>query len=102
MFVRSFVFSQSGQEEGFVGAKLSELISRSSLWQRLLRSKGRFWLVEDPETIFEWSQAGAHVGFQNAGKWNSSASREIEIVFIGQDMDEVWIRRELEACLAVK
>ncbi len=93
----------------------------------IIRSKGMFWLASRPAQALVWSQAGGSLRADSAGVWWSSmpyqqriryavfvdnqamiesdwdadfGDRKNEIVFIGQDMDETRIRRELEACLA--
>jgi len=93
----------------------------------IIRSKGMFWLASRPEQALVWSQAGGSLRADSAGVWWSSmpyqqriqyavfvdnqaiiesgwditfGDRKNEIVFIGQDMDEARIRRELNACLA--
>lgn len=93
----------------------------------IIRSKGMFWLASRPAQALVWSQAGGSLRADSAGVWWSSmpyqqriryavfvdnkamiesdwdadfGDRKNEIVFIGQDMDEARIRRELEACLA--
>ncbi|NRB50251.1 MAG: GTP-binding protein [Saprospiraceae bacterium] len=93
----------------------------------IIRSKGMFWLASRPEQALVWSQAGGSLRADSAGVWWSSmpyqqriqyavfvdnqaiiesgwdsdfGDRKNEIVFIGQDMDESRIRKDLEACLA--
>lgn len=93
----------------------------------IIRSKGLFWLASRPEQALVWSQAGGSLRADSAGVWWSSmpygqriqyqafvdhqehiesgwdkrfGDRKNEIVFIGQDMDEVSIKSELDACLA--
>lgn len=93
----------------------------------IIRSKGLFWLASRPEQAIVWGQAGGSLKADSAGVWWSSmpfgkrieygiflehqkeieagwhkifGDRKNEIVFIGQDMDEAQIRKELDACLA--
>jgi G3E family GTPase len=93
----------------------------------IIRSKGLFWLTSRPEQALIWGQAGGSLRADSAGVWWSSmpfqkraqfisflenqehiekdwdptfGDRKNEIVFIGQDMDEVTIRKHLNACLA--
>jgi len=93
----------------------------------VIRSKGLFWLASRPEQALTWSQAGGSLRADSAGVWWSSmpygtrikyltfvenqkyieadwdqrfGDRKNEIVFIGQDMDEVTIKSELDACLS--
>ena len=93
----------------------------------VIRSKGLFWIASRPDQALVWSQAGGSLRADSAGSWwssmpygtriqyatfienkahieadwdNTFGDRKNEIVFIGQDMNEVLIRSELEACLA--
>lgn len=93
----------------------------------VIRSKGLFWLASRPSQALIWGQAGGSLRADSAGVWWSSMSfdqrsqylafienraqiesnwdsnfgdRKIEIVFIGQDMDEEQIRTELDECLS--
>jgi G3E family GTPase len=93
----------------------------------IIRSKGLFWLASRPAQALIWGQAGGSLRADSAGVWWSSmpfakriqyasfvhnqkeietgwdktfGDRNNEIVFIGQDMDEMRIRAELDACLA--
>lgn len=90
---------------------------------KLLRSKGYFWLASKPTDAGSWSQAGGMMRHGFAGRWwrfvpksqwpqdqESTAAilenwaRSVgdcrqELVFIGQNMDFVQLRSELEACL---
>ncbi len=93
----------------------------------IIRSKGLFWMASRPEQALIWGQAGGSLRAESAGVWWSSMSkhqrenylaylenqehieagwdttfgdRKNEIVFIGQDMDEQGIRKQLDACLA--
>ena len=95
----------------------------------IIRSKGLFWLASRPNQALIWGQAGASLRAESAGVWWSSmpyeermqyppfiynqgeiesdwdetfGDRKNEIVFIGQDMDEALIRRDLEACLSTQ
>ncbi|MCJ8169456.1 zinc metallochaperone GTPase ZigA [Atopomonas sediminilitoris] len=90
---------------------------------RLLRSKGYFWLASKPEEAGSWSQAGGLMRYGYAGRWWRYVPREHwpqdeeslaqiaqqslgaygdcrqELVFIGQNIDFVRLRAELDACL---
>lgn len=90
---------------------------------KLLRSKGYFWLASKPTDAGSWSQAGGLMRHGFAGRWwrfvpksqwpqdqESTAAimenwtRNVgdcrqELVFIGQNMNFVKLRSELEACL---
>lgn len=94
--------------------------------QNILRSKGLFWLASRPDQALIWGQAGGSLRSDSAGVWWSSmpfekriqqmafvenqahiesdwdvafGDRKNEIVFIGQNLDEPQIRKELNACL---
>lgn len=94
--------------------------------QNILRSKGLFWVASRPEQALIWGQAGGSLRADNAGVWWSSMTfqerfeqiafvenqqtieadwhsvfgdRKNEIVFIGQNLDEPLIRKQLEHCL---
>lgn len=92
----------------------------------IIRSKGLFWMASRPDVAVNWSQAGGSLRAESAGVWWASMSfgeriqhaafienqknieakwdrdfgdRQNELVFIGQDMDELEIRSQLELCL---
>lgn len=92
----------------------------------VIRSKGLFWLGSRPEQALSWGQAGGSLRADSAGVWWCSmpyeqrsryvsfienqkeiesdwsaefGDRKNEIVFIGQDMDEAQIKKELNECL---
>ena len=93
----------------------------------VIRSKGLFWLSSRPDQALVWSQAGGSLKADGAGVWWTSMTfekrmqnlsfvqnqkeiesdwdknfgdRKNELVFIGQKMDEQFIRKELDYCLA--
>ena len=93
----------------------------------IIRSKGLFWVASRNEQALIWSQAGGSLKAGNGGVWwctmpfgkriqylsfiesqdriESSwdkifGDRKNEIVFIGQEMEEDLIKRELDACLS--
>ena len=90
---------------------------------RLLRSKGYFWLASRPQDAGSWSQAGGLMRYEYAGRWwrfvpeaqwpgDEESRAEIrkkwhdpagdcrqELVFIGQHIDFIRLRTELDACL---
>jgi len=93
----------------------------------VIRSKGLFWLASRPDQALIWGQAGGSLRADSAGAWWCSmpygerirypsflenqkeiesswteafGDRKNEIVFIGQDMDESFIKTQLDNCLA--
>jgi len=90
-------------------------------WAGVIRSKGWFWIASRPDFVGQMSQAGGSLehgaaglwwASQNAGKappevmaqleqvWDEAfGDRRQELVFIGIDMDEASVRRQLDACL---
>ena len=92
-------------------------------WEGVLRSKGFFWLATRMENMMIWSQAGgacriepgpmfwacapesdwpeeAELRKEIMADWQSPwGDRKQELVFIGQDMDEPWLRARLDECL---
>jgi G3E family GTPase len=92
----------------------------------VIRSKGLFWLASRPHQAINWSQAGGSLRAEPAGVWWASMNfetrsqymsfhenqlaiearwdkefgdRQNEIVFIGQDMEENKIVKNLDDCL---
>ncbi|GAA0196167.1 zinc metallochaperone GTPase ZigA [Fulvivirga kasyanovii] len=92
----------------------------------VIRSKGLFWFASEPDRAYLWSQAGGSAKTDPYGRWwvsvpikerarneaymqNQEAimkkwdkqwgDRMNEIVFIGRDMDQAAIIREMESCL---
>lgn len=92
----------------------------------IVRSKGFFWLASRKNEALLLSQAGGSIVVERIGSWGASfpikernqhpsfqaneeyimgrwdktwGDRMNEIVFIGQDMDEQKIRKEMEYCL---
>lgn len=93
----------------------------------VIRSKGLFWIASRSDQALVWSQAGGSLKADNAGVWWSSmpfnkriehlsfienqaliesawdktfGDRKNEIVFIGKEMQEDLIKKELEKCLS--
>ena len=92
----------------------------------VIRAKGLFWLASRPDDAINFSQAGGSSRVERAGSWWASMAygeriqyaafidnkefieskwhhrwgdRLNELVFIGQDVDELATRAKLEACL---
>ena len=95
-----------------------------TVWPGVLRSKGFFWLATRPEFQGMWSQAGMSVTLEPMSMWFAAlpeeewefesdidrddllarwdpllGDRQIELVFIGIDMDEAAIRARLDHCV---
>ena len=95
--------------------------------ENIIRSKGLFWLASRPNQALIWSQAGGSLRAESAGVWWSSMTfqeriqsisfvenqeeiekdwdirygdRKNEIVFIGKNMDQELITKELNMCLS--
>ncbi|WP_016855382.1 zinc metallochaperone GTPase ZigA [Halomonas smyrnensis] len=103
--------------------KFHELLNADWFGERLLRSKGFFWLASRPRLAGQWSQAGgiAHYGFAGLfwkavpevdwptdpgyleaidQVWEEPfGDMRQELVFIGQGMDETRMREALDGCL---
>ncbi len=118
--ISSFVFRDP---RPFDADKLWAHVHDDASWPGLLRSKGFFWIAQNPAIAYEWSQAGGASEFRPAGHWWAAVPREDwdstdedrpdrqpswharygdrgqEIVFIGQSLDQARIRAQLEQCL---
>ena len=93
-------------------------------WEGVLRSKGFFWIASRPDVQAMWSQAGLSVSLEPMASWYAAmpeeewefesdddrdelltrwdpllGDREIELVFIGIEMDEAAIRSRLDGCV---
>lgn len=68
--------------------------------QRLLRSKGFFWLATRAELAAIWSQAGPNLTFEAAAYWSAlDMPPGQEIVFIGVKLDRPHVRDLLNSAL---
>ena len=100
-----------------------DFIDRPWVNGKLLRSKGFFWLASKHQDAGSWSQAGGLMRHGFAGRWwrfvpksqwpqdeesvaaimtnwqLSTGDCRQELVFIGQNIDFVQMRTELDACL---
>lgn len=116
--IKSFVFQS---RRPFVRHKLEKTLGREL--PGLLRAKGFFWVDDQPDEMGFLSVAGGVVRYEFLNYWwaalveNGRAKRsEIppqleavwqepggdrrqELVFIGVDLDEAAMRRQLDACL---
>jgi G3E family GTPase len=116
--VTSFVYRA---RRPFDPSKFHHFLRQS--WAGVIRAKGHFWIATRPQWVGELSQAGAIVRTEGLGFWWANipalqwpndpywrqslkkhwseiyGDRRQEIVFIGTDMDEAAICRQLDACL---
>jgi G3E family GTPase len=94
--IGSFVFTHA---RPFHPGRLWEAVNAQ--WTGVLRSKGFFWLATRPRQAGVWSQAGALLRIEHAGRWSSSYKRGQQIVFIAQDVTRVKpvVCALLEGCL---
>ncbi|WP_318570054.1 CobW family GTP-binding protein [Salinigranum marinum] len=65
----------------------------------VVRAKGFFKLAGRPGTVMGLSQAGPSVRAGPLGEWKPDDDRRTRLVFIGTEMDEAEVRRELDDCL---
>ena len=96
--------------------RLYAALSDSDLMQRVIRSKGFFWLATRPAHALLWSQAGQMLGIEPAGVWWAASNgapeeqpindwhdtwgdRAQQLVFIGQQLEASHISNVLETCL---
>lgn len=95
----------------------------NSPWPGVIRAKGHFWLATRPDWVGLLSVAGLQRRCEPMGHWwatvpkpswpsdapfrehlnsrwdDTWGDRRQELVFIGSDMDEAYIRNSLDACL---
>ncbi|MRH91939.1 hypothetical protein GFY24_31645 [Nocardia sp. SYP-A9097] len=68
--------------------------------QRLLRSKGFFWLASRPDLAAIWSQAGPNLTFEAGAYWSAlDMPPGQELVFIGIKLDRPHVRDLLNSAL---
>ncbi|WP_018690694.1 zinc metallochaperone GTPase ZigA [Algicola sagamiensis] len=103
--------------------KFYQFLHHTEDFGKLLRSKGYFWLASRPEFAGQWSQAGGIARYGFAGmfwkavpqeKWPTDETSisaiknnwvepfgdmRQELVFIGQDLDQLAMTKALNACL---
>ncbi len=106
----------------FHAARLMQLVEGDGL-EGVIRSKGVIWLATRHDRAGEWSHAGRVFSLHPAGMWAASAPREgwpddpellaeieeswmepwgdrrIELVLIGQHLDQEQIKASLNECL---
>lgn len=121
--ISSFVFRA---RQPFHPERFNDYITHN--WDKgIIRSKGFFWIASRPDEVMLLSQAGASISVDKIGNWWASlplidrnqhpsfqaneeyimsrwdktyGDRIIELVFIGQDMNEKSIRESLTKCLS--
>lgn len=118
--ISSFTYRTS---QPFDAVKLWSFLHHGENWRGVLRSKGFFWVAADHRVAYEWAQAGGVSDVNPMGMWWAAIPREHwghpegqrpdqrpnwhprfgdraqQLVFIGQQMDEVTMRSRLDACL---
>lgn len=118
--ISSFTYRTS---QPFDAQKLWAFLHDDGNWRGVLRSKGFFWVAADHRVAYEWAQAGGVSNVSAAGMWWAAVPRQHwshpegqrpdqrpdwharfgdraqQLVFIGQQMDEVAMRMRLDACL---
>ncbi len=118
--ISSFVFRA---RRPFHPARLWALLHDEAAWSRVLRSKGFMWIASRSPVMAIWSQAGASGNVTPGGMWFAVlpksewptddetrsqldrdwqepwGDRRQELVIIGQQLDEVALRRRFEEAL---
>ena len=124
-----FNFEEAEQSAGWIDPQRFWDYIQSKFPATIIRSKGLFWLASRPGQAISWSQAGGSLKADSAGVWWSSmpyekriqyvafvdnqkhiesnwdkfyGDRKNELVFIGQEIDEELIRKELVDCLSTE
>lgn len=118
--ISSFVYRTA---QPFDAEKLWAFLNQRETWEGVLRSKGFFWVAADHHIAYEWSQAGGTSQVHASGMWWAAVPRHYwcqagserpdqqagwderygdrkqQLVFIGRGMNEVELRKCLDACL---
>lgn len=119
--ISSFVYKA---RRPFHPQKLHDFLINNGKLPGVIRAKGFYWIANDYEYIYEYSQAGVNVSFgRQVGMWwdsvpqeywptdsesinrikalfiNPHGDRRQEIVFIGVDMNKQEIIQNLDNCL---
>lgn len=101
----------------FDPVRLARLWKCDDVFGGVLRSKGVLWFATRADVAYTWSGAGRHLDVHPSGIWRAGwpvgerpkeipegswdsrfGDRVQELVFIGVGMDELHIRRHLDAC----
>jgi G3E family GTPase len=104
--------------------RLWDFLHHPHVWHGIIRSKGVFWMADQPAAMLIWSRAGRALEVNRIGWWWAAipeeqrpkddtfkewldhvwqepyGDRRNELVFIGQTMQEEQLRAALEACYA--
>ena len=107
----------------FDAERLWAFFNEDENWEKVLRSKGLFWVAADHRIAYEWAQAGGVSNIKPLAMWWAAVPREDwghpegrrpdqlptwhprfgdrsqQLVFIGQGIDEATMRARLDACL---
>ena len=118
--ISSFTYRSS---QPFDAERLWAFFNDGDNWEKVLRSKGVFWVAADHRIAYEWAQAGGVSDVKPLGMWWAAVPRQDwghpegqrpdqkpswhprfgdrsqQLVFIGQGMDEATMRARLDACL---
>jgi G3E family GTPase len=94
--INSFSYSY---EKPFVIEKLEHFIQQMSEKEQIYRSKGFLHIAGNPRrAIFHGVNNRFTLLWDRL--WEKDEKRQSQLVFIGKDLDEAKIRKELDGCLA--